>query len=72
MYLIEMNSRTSERRKLRHSERLQFKKDNELYNEARLDNETVEGQSKINLSEQEENKKRSFFSIIYSAIFRRN
>ena len=66
-----MNSRTSERRKQRHSERLQYKKDNELYDEARIDKETVEGQSKLNLNQTETIENRSFFYTIYNAIFRK-
>lgn len=66
-----MNSRTSERRKQRHSERLQYKKDNQLYDEARIDQETVEGQSKINLNDSEITPKKSIFYTIYNAIFRK-
>ena len=51
MYLLGMssNERTSERRKVRHSERLQFKRDNELYQEAKITPDTVQGQSTVDL-----------------------
>ena len=65
------NKRTNERRKSRHSERLEYKKDNELYEESRVDNNTVDGMSKINLSESVEKQNNSFFRSIYNAIFKR-
>ena len=67
------NERTSERRKVRHSERLQFKKDNELYQEAKINPDTVQGQSTIDLNTIDINEKKnvSFFRSLYNLIFKK-
>ena len=42
------NNRVSKRRKIRHSERLQYIEDDCLYDEAKIDPLTVDGQGKVN------------------------
>ena len=75
MYLLGMssNERTSERRKVRHSERLQFKKDNELYQEAIINPDTVQGQSTVDLDtiNISEKKNISFFKRLYDTVFKK-
>jgi len=75
MYLLGMssNERTSERRKVRHSERLQFKKDNELYQEAIIKQDTVKGQSTFDLNTVDiiEKKNISLFKRLYDTIFKK-
>ena len=67
------NERTSERRKVRHSERLQFKKDNELYQEAKINPDTIQGQSTIDLNTIDTNEKKnvSFFRSLYNLILKK-
>jgi|SaaInlV_165m_DNA_3_1040750.scaffolds.fasta_scaffold101013_2 hypothetical protein len=75
MYLLGMssNERTSERRKVRHSERLQFKKDNELYQEAIINPDTVKGQSTVDLNTVDiiEKKNISLFKRLYDTILKK-
>ena len=67
------NERTSERRKVRHSERLQLKRDNELYQEAKITPDTVQGQSIIDLDTININEKKnvSFLRSLYDLIFKK-
>lgn len=71
---MKTNERISERRKVRHSERLQFKRDNELYEESKINPDTVDGQSIIDLNCKNIDKtnKTPFFKTIFNIFFKKN
>ena len=70
---MKTNERISERRKVRHSERLQFKTDNKLYEESKINPNTVNGQSIIDLNCKniDETNKTSFFRSIFNIFFKK-